>query len=288
MRDAPKARDDGGMNAQLHALAFEVLARVSENRAPRESPQLLGCREGLSLLRTPDGLREVAADQLPAKVDLSPLIDHTLLKPAALAAEIDQLCDEALEYEFASVCVNPYWVPRCARRLEGSVVRVCTVIGFPLGANTTRIKAEEAKEAVACGAREVDMVLAVGLAKAGDWESVRRDYRAVREAVPTATLKVILETCLLTDEEKAQASRIAAEENLDFVKTSTGFSTGGATEADVRIMRETVGARAGVKASGGVRTYEDALRMVLAGATRLGLSSSLAVAKGGSAQGGGY
>ncbi len=288
LRAAPRTRDDGAMNAQLHALASEVLARVSGNRPPRESPQLLGCREGLCLLRTQAGLTELRVDQLPAKVDLSPLIDHTLLKPAAWVAEIDQLCDEALEYEFASVCVNPYWVPRCARRLEGSVVRVCTVVGFPLGATTTRMKAEEAKDAVACGAREVDMVLAVGLAKAGDWETVRRDFRAVREAVPTATLKVILETCLLTDEEKAHASRIAAEENLDFVKTSTGFSTGGATEADVRIMRETVGARTGVKASGGVRTYEDALRMVLTGATRLGLSSSLAVAKGGSAQGGGY
>ncbi len=276
------------MNAQLHALASEVLARVSGNRPPRERPQLLGCREGLCLLRGPEGLREVPVAELPTHLDLSPLIDHTLLKPAALGTEIDQLCDEALEYEFASVCVNPYWVPRCARRLEGSEVRVCTVIGFPLGANTTRMKAEEAREAVACGAREVDMVLAIGLAKGGDWESVRRDYRAVREAVPAATLKVILETCLLTDEEKAQASRIAAEENLDFVKTSTGFSTGGATEADVRLMRDIVGARTGVKASGGVRTYEDALRMVLAGATRLGLSSSLAVARGGSAQGGGY
>jgi deoxyribose-phosphate aldolase len=276
------------MNAQLHALAAEVLSRLSGNRAPKERPQLLGCRDGICLLRAQDGLREVPAAQLPAQVDLAPLIDHTLLKPSAWLAEIDQLCDEALEYEFASVCVNPHWVPRCARRLEGSVVRVCTVIGFPLGANTSRIKAEEAREAVANGAREVDMVLAVGLARAGDWESVRRDYRAVREAVPTAVVKVILETCLLTDEEKTHASRIAAEEGLDFVKTSTGFSTGGATEADVRLMRETVGARSGVKASGGVRTYEDALKMVLAGATRLGLSSSLAVAKGVGAQGGGY
>ena len=276
------------MNAQLHALAAEVLSRLSENRPPKERPQLLGCRDGLCLLRTQEGLKEVGADLLPAQMDLSPLIDHTLLKPAAWVAEIDQLCDEALAHEFASVCVNPFWVPRCVRRLEGSVVRVCTVVGFPLGANTSRIKAEEAKEAVANGAREVDMVLAVGLAKAGDWESIRRDYRAVREAVPNATLKVILETCLLTDEEKAQASRIAVDEKLDFVKTSTGFSTGGATETDIRLMRETVGARAGVKASGGVRTYEEALKMVLAGATRLGLSSSLAIAKGGSAQGGGY
>lgn len=277
-----------GMNTQLHAIAAEVLSRISGNRSPKERSQILSCRDGLCLLRTREGLQEVPAGQLPAHVDLAPLIDHTLLKPTAWVAEIDQLCDEALEHEFASVCVNPYWVTRCARRLEGSVVRVCTVIGFPLGANTTRIKTEEAREAVASGAREVDMVLAVGLAKAGDWESVRREFKALREAVPTAVLKVILENCLLSDEEKAQACRIAAEEGLDFVKTSSGFSTGGATEADVRIMRETVGARSGVKASGAVRNYEDALRMVLAGATRLGLSSSLAVIKGGSAQGGGY
>jgi deoxyribose-phosphate aldolase len=224
-------------------------------------------------------LKEVSAERLPAHVDLGPLIDHILLKPAAWVAEIDQLCDEALEHEFASVCVNPCWVARCTRRLEDSVVRVCTVVGFPLGANTSRIKAEEAREAVASGAREVDMVLALGLAKAGDWESIRRDFRVVREAVPTAVLKVILETCLLNDEEKAQASRIAAEEGVDFVETSTGFSSGGATEADVRILRETVGARAGVKASGGLRNYEDALKMVMAGATRLGLSGSLAVVK---------
>jgi len=276
------------MNAQLHALAAEVLSRLSGNRPPKGRPQLLACREGICLLRTEEGLKEVHADELPPLVDLGPLIDHTLLKPAAWVAEVDQLCDEALEHEFASVCVNPYWVTRCVRRLEGSVVRICTVVGFPLGANTSRIKAEEAREAVANGAREVDMVLAVGLAKAGDWEAVRRDYRAVRETVPNAVLKVILETCLLGDEEKGQASRIAAEEGLDFVKTSTGFSTGGATEADVRLMREFVGARAGVKASGGVRTYEDALRMVLAGATRLGLSSSLAVVGRGSPRSGGY
>lgn len=276
------------MHAQLHALAAEVLSRLSGNRPPREHPQLLGCRDGLCLLRTREGLKEIPAEHLPARVDMGPLIDHTLLKPSAWIAEIDQLCNEALQHEFASVCVNPYWVPRCVRRLEGSVVRVCTVIGFPLGANTSHIKAAEAREAVANGAREVDMVLAVGLARAGDWETVRRDYRAVREAVPGAVLKVILETCLLSDEEKVQASRIAAEEGLDFVKTSTGFSTGGATEADVRIMRETVGSRAGVKASGAVRNYEDALNMVLAGATRLGLSSSLVVVQGGSAEGGGY
>ena len=288
MRQRGLARDNIDMNPQLHALTAEVLARIAGNRLPTGRPQLVGCLDGLSLLRSEDGLREVPVAQLPTDLDLAPLIDHTLLKAAACAAEVDVLCDEALTHEFASVCVNPYWVPHCTRRLEGSVVRVCTVVGFPLGANTTRTKAEEAREAIANGAREVDMVLTVGLAKAGQWDLVRRDFKTVREAVPGAILKVILETCLLTDEEKIQACRIAAEEGLDFVKTSTGFSTGGATEADIRLMRATVGPRCGVKASGGVRTYADALQMALAGATRLGLSSSLAVVQGGAAVGGGY
>ncbi|MBK8793018.1 MAG: deoxyribose-phosphate aldolase [Holophaga sp.] len=276
------------MNPQLRALAAEVLSRVSGNRPPLGRPQLLGCLENLCLLRSAEGLQEVPVAELPADLDLAPLIDHTLLKAAARTEDVDLLCTEALAHEFASVCVNPYWVPHCARRLEGSVVRVCTVVGFPLGANTTRIKAEEAREAVANGAREVDMVLAVGLAKAGQWDLVRRDFRTVREAVPEAILKVILETCLLSDEEKIKACQIAAEEGLDFVKTSTGFSTGGATEADIRLMRGTVGARSGVKASGGVRTYAEALGMALAGATRLGLSSSLVVIQGGTAVGSGY
>jgi len=276
------------MNAELHALAAEVLARISGNRIPKERPQLLGCRDGICLLRTSEGLLEVSTSELPADLDLTPLIDHTLLKASASETEVDQLCEEALAHEFASVCVNPFWVPHCARRLEGSVVRVCTVVGFPLGANTTRIKAEEAREAVANGAQEVDMVLSLGLAKAGDWDRVRREFRTLREAVPGAILKVILETCLLTDAEKIQACRIAVEERLDSVKTSRGFSTGGSTETDIRLMRETVGARSGVKASGAVRTYADAVKMALAGATRLGLSSSLAVAQGGAAPDGGY
>lgn len=276
------------MDTLLHATASEVLTRVEGNRLPGPRPQLLATREGKALLRTPAGLQECGFTELPAALDLAPLIDHTLLKAQAWAGEVDQLCDEALAHGFASVCVNPLWVARAARRLQGSVVRVCTVVGFPLGATTRRSKAEEAREARESGAREIDMVLALGLAKSGDWDGVRQDYRAVREAASGAVLKVILETCLLSDEEKVEACRLAVEEGLDFVKTSTGFSTGGATEADVALMRATVGSRCGVKASGGIRDYAGALRMVLAGATRLGLSSSLAVVAGESSEGSGY
>ena len=273
------------MTLELHALAHEVLARIGAAPHAGAAPQLIAAADGRCLLREGASLREIPAGELPGKVDLAHLIDHTLLKANAQASEIDRLCDEAAQHHFASVCVNGYWVKRCAQRLAGTAVNVCTVVGFPLGAMTTFSKAAEARDAVANGAREVDMVLAVGLAKAGDWEGVRADCRALREATRGVCLKVILETCLLTDEEKAQACRIAVEEGLDFVKTSTGFSTGGATEADVRLMRQTVGTAAGVKASGAVRTYQDALGMVLAGATRLGLSSSIAVVQGGAGQG---
>lgn len=274
------------MTLDLHALAHEVLARLGTAPHAGPAPQLIAAAEGRCLLREGAALREIPAAELPAKVDLAHLIDHTLLKASAQAAEIDRLCDEAAQHRFASVCVNGYWVRRCAQRLAGTSVNVCTVVGFPLGATTTANKAAEAREAVANGAREVDMVLAVGLAKAADWDGVRADFRALREATRGACLKVILETCLLADEEKAHACRIAVEEGLDFVKTSTGFSTGGATEADVCLMRQSVGTSAGVKASGGVRNYQDALGMVLAGATRLGLSSSIAVVQGGAGQGG--
>ncbi len=276
------------MDTILRATASEVLARVEGTRPVGERPQLLAALEGTALLRSRSGLEARPVAQLPSSLDLAHLIDHTLLKPQACAVEIDQLCDEARTYGFASVCVNPLWVPRAARNLEGSPVRVCTVVGFPLGATTSRSKAEEAREALAQGAREVDMVLALGVAKSGDWEGVRRDFGTLREATSGAVLKVILETCLLTDEEKAHSCRLAAEEGLDFVKTSTGFSTGGATEADVALMRSAVGARCGVKASGGIRDYAGAIRMVMAGATRLGLSSSLAVVAGGKVDGEGY
>jgi deoxyribose-phosphate aldolase len=274
-----------GMIDPLHDLTAEIRAR---SRAPKEGArtQLLGCVEGMALLRDAAGLHHRTAAQvaLPAGPwDLSPLIDHTLLKAEATGGQVEILCTEARHHEFASVCVNPLWVPLAASLLKGSRVRACTVVGFPLGASATRAKALEAEEALADGADEVDMVLAIGAAKSGDWDTVKRDLETLRRAVPAPkVLKVILETCLLNDQEKAIACELALEAGLDFVKTSTGFSTGGATEADVALLRRTVGTALGVKASGGIRTYETALQMVLAGATRLGLSASLAVIQGGS------
>lgn len=257
---------------------------------PKEGvTQLLGCVEGYGLFRDSRGLHhrpfgQVAPSEGPW--DLSLLIDHTLLKAEAAGAQVEILCAEALAHGFASVCVNPLWVPLAASLVKGSLVRTCTVVGFPLGASAFRAKALEAELALEDGAQEVDMVLAIGAAKAGDWKAVRRDLEAVRAAVPRSTvLKVILETCLLEDAEKVRVCELARDAGLDFVKTSTGFSTGGATEADVALMRHTVGPRVGVKASGGIRTYETALRMVRAGATRLGLSASVAVARGGRGSG---
>ena len=246
--------------------------------------QLLGCVEGFGLFRDARGLHhrpfaQVAPTEGPW--NLSPLIDHTLLKPDTTGVQVEALCAEALEHGFASVCVNPLWVPLAASLLKGSLVRTCTVVGFPLGATASSAKAFEAEIAQKDGALEVDMVLAIGAVKAGDWAFVRRDLEALRSATPAPTvLKVILETCLLDEAEKVRACELASEAGLDFVKTSTGFSTGGATEADVALMRRTVGAGMGVKASGGIRAYEAALRMVRAGATRLGLSASLAVVHG--------
>jgi deoxyribose-phosphate aldolase len=265
------------MDTTLLSLAQDVLSRLEGRSLPTGRPQLLACSGGSALLRGPQGLQTVALEALPASLDLSPLLDHTLLKADARSAGVDALCDEALAHSFASVCVNPLWVARSAKRLQGSPVKTCTVVGFPLGATTSGAKGEETRLACGDGATEIDLVLAIGAAKDGDWDLVRRDYRAVREAAKGAVVKVILETCLLTDEEKVRACQLAVEEGLDFVKTSTGFSTGGATEADVALMRATVGTAAGVKASGAIRNYETALAMVKAGATRLGVSASLAI-----------
>lgn len=278
----------GAMIDPLLDLTAEIRTRIPG--LPKEGvTQLLGCVSGYGLFRDGRGLHhrpfsQVAATEGPW--DFSPLIDHTLLKPEATGSQVESLCAEALAYGFASVCVNPLWVPLAASLLKGSPVRTCTVVGFPLGASALRAKAFEAGLALEEGAQEVDMVLAIGAAKAGDWETVRRDLEAVRAAVPApALLKVILETCLLEDAEKVQACELARDAGLDFVKTSTGFSTGGATEADVALMRQTVGPRVGVKASGGIRTYETAFQMVRAGATRLGLSASVAVVRGGTGSG---
>ncbi len=222
--------------------------------------------------------------------DLARLIDHTLLKPDAKFAEVETLCEEARRHGFASVCVNPFWVTAAATALQGSPVKVCTVIGFPLGANRTETKLAEANLALTQGAHELDMVLNIGALKTGIEQVVANDIRAIADAAHSggAILKVILETCLLTDAEKELACRIAVDSGADFVKTSTGFAKSGATAEDIALMRRMVGPELGVKASGGIRTYEDALRMVAAGATRIGASASVAIVSGASASPGAY
>ena len=209
--------------------------------------------------------------------NLASYIDHTLLKADATEAQITRLCEEAREHRFASVCVNPRWVALCAQLLAGSGVRVCTVIGFPLGASSSAIKAAETRQAVADGADELDMVISVGDLKAGNNESARADIRGVVKAAEGRTVKVIIEACLLTDEEKSLACKLAMAAGADFVKTSTGFSTGGATVADVKLMRAAVGPNFGVKAAGGIRTRQDALAMIEAGANRIGASAGIAI-----------
>lgn len=205
------------------------------------------------------------------------LIDHTLLKANASKNDITKLCDEAMQYDFASVCVNPVWVSYCAENLKESDVRVCTVIGFPLGANTSKVKAYEAKMAIEEGADEVDMVINIGALKAGDMDTVYQDIQAVVDASQGHCVKVIIETCLLTDEEKVLACQQAMKAKATFVKTSTGFSTGGATVHDVALMKQTVGDHCEVKASGGVKTFEDMEAMVNAGASRIGTSSGISL-----------
>ncbi len=209
-------------------------------------------------------------------------IDHTLLKPEATPAQIEKVCAEARQYGFASVCVNPTHVRLAAKLLRKSGVAACTVVGFPLGANAAEVKAYEAEIALAQGATEIDMVINVGALKAGDDRLVARDIRGVARVVHAAgkLLKVIIETALLTDDEKRRACLIAKRAGCDFVKTSTGFSTAGATVADVRLMRETVGPKLGVKAAGGVRSLADAEAMLAAGATRLGTSAGVAIMQG--------
>lgn len=214
------------------------------------------------------------------KASLAKTIDHTLLKAIGTADQVRELCAEARKFGFASVCVNPVWVPLCAKELAGSGVMVCTVIGFPLGANQSEIKAAEARLAVAQGAHEVDMVINIGAAKAGDWKAVEEDIKAVVAAAAgkaKVKVKVIIETCYLSDAEKAKACEAAQRAGADFVKTSTGFGTGGATPEDVKLMKKAVGGKLQVKASGGVRTYHDAILMLDAGADRIGASSGVAI-----------
>ncbi len=221
-------------------------------------------------------------------MELARLIDHTLLRPDATRAEIDRLCAEAREFGFATVCVNPVRVAQCASALEGSGVGVCCVIGFPFGASLPAIKAAEAAQAIADGAREIDMVVLLGALKDGDTDAVRADIAAVRAATRGFVLKVIIETAMLDDHLKVLACEIAVGAGADFVKTSTGWGGGGATLHDVALMRRTVGGSAGVKASGGIRDRATAEAMVAAGATRLGVSASVAIVGNDLAGGGGY
>lgn len=208
------------------------------------------------------------------------MIDHTLLKAEATKEQIAKICAEAKQYGFASVCVNPTWVKFAAEQLEGAESVVCTVIGFPLGANTSAVKAFETKDAIANGAGEIDMVINIGALKEGNYDLVREDIKAVVDAANGTLVKVIIETCLLTDEEKVKACELSVEAGADFVKTSTGFSTGGATAEDIALMRNTVGPDLGVKASGGVRSLEDMKLMIENGATRIGASSGVAIMEG--------
>lgn len=212
---------------------------------------------------------------------IAKMIDHTILKATATKEEVIKICSEAKEYGFFSVCVNPTQIELVKKELQGSDVKVCTVIGFPLGANTPEVKAFETKDAISKGADEVDMVINIGALKDKNYELVQRDIKAVVDAAnKVALVKVIIETCYLTDEEKKIACELAVKAGTDYVKTSTGFGTGGSTPEDIKLMRETVGENIGVKASGGVRCEKDAIAVIEAGASRIGASASIAIVSG--------
>jgi len=208
-------------------------------------------------------------------------IDHTQLKPMASKSDIVKLCDEAKKYGFYAVCVNPYYVPLASKLLSGTNIKVCSVVGFPLGATFAEIKAAEAERSIRLGASEIDMVMNISAFKSGDFEYVKRDIRGVRERIGDAILKVIIECCYLTDGEKVLAAKICEEEGADYVKTSTGFGPGGAKLEDVRILRRALNARVKIKAAGGIRTFEQAVKFIEAGADRIGTSSGVKIAEEG-------
>ncbi|MCK8058256.1 MULTISPECIES: deoxyribose-phosphate aldolase [unclassified Fusibacter] len=222
-------------------------------------------------------------------MNINRYIDHTILKPESSKEAVLKVCEEARTHEFFSVCVNPYYIPVVKEALEGSIVKVCAVVGFPLGASVKEVKAFETAKAIEAGADEIDMVINIAALKNGELDVVLEDIKAVKaETAGKALLKVIIESCLLTDEEKVKACELSVEAGAEFVKTSTGFSTGGATADDIALMRKTVGPKIGVKASGGVRDFETAMAMVNAGATRIGASASVAIATHQEATGDGY
>jgi len=252
------------------------------------------CTDNLCVIHNKDGVKNIVrsgADRISAGVgvgqdpfdpDLARMIDHTLLKPDATQKEIEKLCSEAKQYGFASVCINPSYVKRCAAFLRDTDVKVCTVIGFPLGATSSAAKAFETDRAIKDGAREVDMVINVGMLKSGEYEYVEEDILSVVSVAHSfgVLAKVIIETGLLTDEEKVKACILAKHAGADFVKTSTGFAKGGATVGDIALMRKVVGPELGVKASGGVRSQEDALALIASGADRIGASASVKIVTG--------
>jgi deoxyribose-phosphate aldolase len=273
----------------------ELLARIPAGAAPHKGEGLNlpgevcpGCvqrcvqtcaRNTKEILAA--GASRVSASERLTRIDpaVAALIDHTILKPEATRADVVKVCREARQYSFASVCVNPHWVPLVRAELAGSPVKVCTVVGFPLGATTTEAKVCETQAAVRAGAQEIDMVINVGALRSGETDVVREDIAAVARAAHSggAILKVILETALLDDTQKRVACQLSKAAGADFVKTSTGFSTAGATVHDVALMRESVGPQMGVKASGGIRTLEDLRQMAAAGATRIGASASVKI-----------
>lgn len=268
---------------QKAALADRLAAPARPEAAPAGDPLSMALQRMARAGAARFGLRADRtgpADACALAPPLARMIDHTVLKPDTTEAQIRELCAEAREYCFASVCVSPVWVPVAAEELAGQTPMVCTVVGFPHGANRAAVKAFETERAVREGAQEIDMVLAIGLMKSERFADVEADIRAVVEAAQGRTVKVILETALLTDEEKVIACVLSQNAGADFVKTSTGFASGGASPQDVALMRRVVGDAMGVKASGGVRSAEDAYAMVEAGATRLGASAGVAILKG--------
>jgi deoxyribose-phosphate aldolase len=280
----------------VQVIAREVLIALDEKQYHNTEPAgdycTTECAEGICVDTCFNRVGEVVSagasrltsqlGSIPKDPDIAGMIDHTLLKPDATADQIAQLCYEARKFNFASVCVNPTHVKLCAELLQGTQVKVCTVIGFPLGASSPDVKAFEAQTALKDGATEIDMVLNIGALKAGDLTLVARDIHEVVKVghAAGAIVKVIIETSLLNDEEKVTACLLSKEAQADFVKTSTGFSGGGATIDDVNLMRRVVGPDMGVKASGGVSDFEDAQNMVMAGATRLGASAGVKIVQG--------
>jgi deoxyribose-phosphate aldolase len=272
----------------IETIVQEVLRRIGPAASRSSCGDCTAC--GQCVLKHPDAVRNIVdmgasrigccPGSMPTDVapPLASYIDHTLLKPDAVKPDFEKLCAEARKFSFASVCVNPGWVSLCRQLLDGSPVKVCTVIGFPLGATTTQVKAFETRRCILDGATEVDMVINVGRLKSGDNDYVEKDIREVVEQTgPRVLTKVIIETSLLTDEEKIRACLLSKAAGADFVKTSTGFSSGGATAADVRLMRQAVGGKLGVKASGGIRDRRIAEEMVEAGASRIGASASVKI-----------